>query len=171
MTLLGGPRQGVVEPQHCMRNVVVVIVDYFGVDARDLDDLVHDRLHQPRVPPVFLILIFVDERFDRCQDSCDRFLGDFLRPGDGGVRALFNLAYSIHSSLPSSSPVACGPRMPLPPENETKSEPASTNLVKFPRGGRRTRRRTSMANRSDARSRRGVSIGRRCRRCMEIRDE
>ena len=47
----------------------------------------------------------------------------------------FRRAASIRSLRPSSSPALCGPRMPLPPENVTRSKPILVYFQRFSTGG------------------------------------
>src|SRR5439155_25884634 len=48
---------------------------------------------------------------------------------------LFFFAASIRSFLPRSNPVHCGPRIPFPPENVTRSKPICVYFHKFEIGG------------------------------------
>ena len=48
---------------------------------------------------------------------------------------LFNRAALIRSARPSKRPALCGPRIPLPPEKVSRSQPIFTYLVMFSTGG------------------------------------
>ena len=50
--------------------------------------------------------------------------------------APFAAAARMRSARPTSSPVFCGPRMPLPPLRITRSAPVSVQRRRCPTGGR-----------------------------------
>ena len=83
-----------------------------------------------------LLVILLQVELERHQHAEHLFLVHLHAPADGvAVRRRVQARGRDEILSPSSRPALCGPRMPLPPENATRSKPILVYFHRFSTGG------------------------------------